>query len=249
MSTGPRRMFSDSGQAGFTRIELVVLVAMIALLMVFPLSAVNRLRSQSKIARCAGNLRQLGVSMLLYGNDYAERLPVEAPHGTWLWDLDWNIGTMLNEYGASDDVMYCPGTSPRFQPSDNDALYEYYAPGTIHVLGYCTTLPSAPSSIATNSNPTIRPQPIRAASITLPPPLASQRVLNADATIKSYAAASLNSYVWIQGGYAKAHLSPHLNGFIPAGGNVGMLDGHVEWRPFSQMQGRSLPGGTPFFFW
>ena len=242
-------MSPDSTKSGFTKIELLVVLAMVALLMTLPLSAINRWHNQSKIAQCAGNLRQLGVSMLLYGNDYAEKLPTETS-GVWLWDMNWNIGTMLNEYGASEDVMYCPGTAPRFQPSDNDALYEYYAPGSIHVIGYCPTFVGAPTLLATNANPTIRPQPIRAGSTNLPPPLPSQRVLNADATMKAPGATTTNSYVAIAGGYGKAHLSPHLNGFIPAGGNAGMLDGHVEWRAFNQMQLRTTAtGASPLFYW
>ena len=41
------------------------------------------------------------------------------------------------------------------------------------------------------------------------------------------------------GGYVKPHLSPHLNGMIPLGGNVGMLDGHVEWRNLTNMLPRA----------
>jgi prepilin-type processing-associated H-X9-DG protein len=38
--------------------------------------------------------------------------------------------------------------------------------------------------------------------------------------------------------------------FLPAGGNVGMLDGHVEWRVFPQMHVRTPQGsGTPVFWW
>jgi prepilin-type processing-associated H-X9-DG protein len=62
------------------------------------------------------------------------------------------------------------------------------------------------------------------------------------------------TYNWssINGGYVydgqpKPHLSAHLNGLIPLGGNIGMLDGHVEWRNFTNMQARA--DGTPYFYW
>jgi prepilin-type processing-associated H-X9-DG protein len=51
----------------------------------------------------------------------------------------------------------------------------------------------------------------------------------------------------VQGGFGKPHTSPHLIGNLPAGGNLGMLDGHVEWRKFQDMQIRSASG--PFFWW
>jgi len=40
-----------------------------------------------------------------------------------------------------------------------------------------------------------------------------------------------------------------LDGFIPAGGNVVMLDGHVQWRNFSQMQLRTTTSAQTFFYW
>jgi prepilin-type processing-associated H-X9-DG protein len=36
---------------------------------------------------------------------------------------------------------------------------------------------------------------------------------------------------------------------IPLGGNVGMLDGHVEWRDFTNMLPRAGGSGSPYFFW
>ena len=33
----------------------------------------------------------------------------------------------------------------------------------------------------------------------------------------------------------------HLSGRMPAGGNIGMLDGHVEWRQFGQMHDHGNP--------
>ncbi|MCX7867151.1 MAG: hypothetical protein N2438_08495, partial [Limisphaera sp.] len=58
---------------------------------------------------------------------------------------------------------------------------------------------------------------------------------------------SINNYTRIMGGWSKPHRSPHLNGPIPSGGNVGMLDGHGEWRKFPPMRVRTLSG--PYFWW
>jgi prepilin-type processing-associated H-X9-DG protein len=44
--------------------------------------------------------------------------------------------------------------------------------------------------------------------------------------------------------FTSAHLANHR---LPIGGNVGMLDGHVEWRPFSQFQVRT--SGPLFFYY
>jgi prepilin-type processing-associated H-X9-DG protein len=239
-----------AAQAAFTKIDLLAVLLVISLLAVFRFTALAGWKNQTKIAQCAGNLRQLSLTVLLYGNEYNDKLPSpERPAGFWLWDLDWNVGLSLNQFGAPQQIMYCPGTAPRFAPADNVDLYQNFAAGLFHVIGYAPTLPFSPTLVATNMNATVTPQPIRSGTLTLPPPIASQRVLIADATLANPA----GNYVDIPGGYPKAHhLSAHLNGLIPAGGNLGMLDGHVEWRAFDLMQKRtdsSTPGSGPAFYW
>jgi prepilin-type processing-associated H-X9-DG protein len=61
------------------------------------------------------------------------------------------------------------------------------------------------------------------------------------------------TYIWrgIQGGFRKQHLSPHMgaNG-RPSGGNILMMDGHVEWRKFnSPLFVARTTGGPPGFWW
>jgi prepilin-type N-terminal cleavage/methylation domain-containing protein/prepilin-type processing-associated H-X9-DG protein len=62
------------------------------------------------------------------------------------------------------------------------------------------------------------------------------------------------TYNWIDvdGGYmlngvAKGHISAHVQGKLPTGGNIGMIDGHVEWRPFNQLINRTATG--PYFYY
>jgi prepilin-type processing-associated H-X9-DG protein len=57
-------------------------------------------------------------------------------------------------------------------------------------------------------------------------------------------------YNWssVDGGYYKPHISAHMaNATIPEGGNIGMIDGHVEWRPFKQMICRDAT--SPWFYY
>jgi prepilin-type N-terminal cleavage/methylation domain-containing protein/prepilin-type processing-associated H-X9-DG protein len=87
----------------------------------------------------------------------------------------------------------------------------------------------------------------------------AKRVLTACATLTTSGSSDLFSemigYNWIDtdGGYtvagkAKGHISAHMkNATIPEGGNIGMLDGHVEWRPFNQMINRT--GSSPYFYY
>jgi prepilin-type N-terminal cleavage/methylation domain-containing protein/prepilin-type processing-associated H-X9-DG protein len=236
-------------RAGFTLIELLVVLAMIALLVLLQLPTLAKVTRTTKVAQCSSNLRQFTLAHHIYGTEFNDKLPVSSG-GNWAWDLGWNAGLALNRYGAPQEVMYCPGTAPRFTDDDNEALYEYYAPGSIHVIGYVHTLPSSvggSSLIATNVNSTLTPQTITSGPTKYPAPLPSQRVLAADATIQVNV---LNgSFTFVLGGFAKPHTSPHLNGSLPAGGNLGMLDGHVEWRRFQDMQIRTPSSAAPNFWW
>jgi prepilin-type N-terminal cleavage/methylation domain-containing protein len=60
---------------GFTLIELLVVIAIIAILaaILFPVFA--RAREKARQTSCLSNVKQLSLGMLMYTQDYDERLP------------------------------------------------------------------------------------------------------------------------------------------------------------------------------
>jgi prepilin-type N-terminal cleavage/methylation domain-containing protein/prepilin-type processing-associated H-X9-DG protein len=77
------RLPSSSGElrlrrAGFTLIELLVVIAIIALLaaILFPVFA--RARENARKASCQSNLKQLGLTINMYAQDYDQFMPISG---------------------------------------------------------------------------------------------------------------------------------------------------------------------------
>ena len=64
-----------TGRAGFTLVELLVVIGIIALLIAVLLPALSRARATALDLRCQTNLRQIGTSAMLYANDWRGVLP------------------------------------------------------------------------------------------------------------------------------------------------------------------------------
>ena len=103
------------GRKGFTLIELLVVIAIISILasILFPVFA--RARENARRASCSSNLKQIGLGIMQYTQDYDEKFPLFAA-GSGV-SLGWVV--QLQPYVKSTQVFQCPSESNG--PSTNTA--------------------------------------------------------------------------------------------------------------------------------
>ena len=202
----------------FTLIELLVVIAIISILaaILFPVFA--RARDNARRASCMSNMKQLGLGIMQYVQDYDEKYPAQTYSGGG-GVTNFMSQSAVDSYGANTfhsiypytkswQIMVCPSASP-----DTGTL-----------------APNPPSSTSYFLNAVIfRPAGLSMAAVSQP---ASRIMLQEYNHVRNVSyqrprsnASGTSFDAWLILSASGTYSSNHFGG-----GNLLFADGHVKWK-------------------
>lgn len=115
-----------TARRAFTLIELLVVIAIIAILAAILFPAFARARENARRSSCQSNMKQIGIGLIMYTQDYDERMPLGR--GGDAGGSDWH--NHAQAYAKSKQILTCasagarPATRPRTAAFPAGDLYD-----------------------------------------------------------------------------------------------------------------------------
>jgi prepilin-type N-terminal cleavage/methylation domain-containing protein len=106
---------------GFTLLELLFVIAVIAILAALLLPALANAKKRAIITQCLNNEKQQATALAIYAGDNNDYLPINrgpdlAWGGTFPWDISAEMADQLVADGTEPLNYYDPGTAPVLGP-------------------------------------------------------------------------------------------------------------------------------------
>ncbi len=223
----------------FTLLELLVTIAIIAVLAALSFTAINSARGRGDAAKCVGNLRQLSAAALTYlGENGGQYVPAQEPGNRIRWHgvrsgvkakFDPTKGPLAPYLGRDRHVKLCPALH---RVLSGPQSFEDGTGGYGYNAAYIGGTPLDPF------------KPERAANV----PTASRVVMFADCAfpredgLQEYAYAE--PWQWVDyRGRPRGPLSPSVHFRHNETANVAWCDGHISAEKPSKIGTRNSYGG------
>jgi prepilin-type N-terminal cleavage/methylation domain-containing protein/prepilin-type processing-associated H-X9-DG protein len=128
VSFGARKWETRVFSKAFTLVELLVVIAIIAILaaILFPVFA--QAREKAREAVCLSNMRQVGLSVRMYVQDFDEAFPIFHAYNTQpAADLPGHLGIEIElmPYLKNTEIFRCPNDSGGPVPQNSPSTVDY----------------------------------------------------------------------------------------------------------------------------
>jgi len=99
---------SSRKKHGFTLVEILVVIVIIAVLSTLGMFTYQGVMTSAQRAKCASNMRQLGIGLISYAQDHNGRLPATQHHRTYGSEDSWVF--LLKDYFGDEleEIRICP---------------------------------------------------------------------------------------------------------------------------------------------
>lgn len=99
-----------SSGGGFTLVELLVVITIIAVLASLLLPTLSGAKAKARSTLCLNHLKQVGLATLLYADDHAHQVILQYPTQP---RHTWGTALSTNQYVTVSNVFLCPAYPPK----------------------------------------------------------------------------------------------------------------------------------------
>lgn len=217
--------------AAFTLVELLVVIAIIAILASMLLPALSGAKERAKRTVCKNNQRQIVLTMLLYAEENQGKFPDRGggatSHATFL--LNEHLNYLLDSAELTTNTLLCPNKQDWYREAGYRVRLGYY-----FLWGWPTDNPELPQE---PPRWPWKPWPWDSPQKDTDEPMWP---MTADIIEKNTGTPNITSSPHGPAGRVRSEpgRTPEPEAINSEGGNVGRLDGGVEWRNQEVMKKR-----------